>query len=54
MQTVMDESEGGARNLFRGWFERLLYFGIAAAWLQPFFILSYVGIRDAVLLEWFD
>jgi hypothetical protein len=54
MRTVMNESEGGVRNLFRGWFERVVYLGIGRAWLEPSLILAYIGIRDAVLLQWFD
>jgi len=54
MQTVMKETDGGFRNLFRGWFERLVYLGVAVAWLQPIIILAYLFIRDALLLEWFD
>jgi hypothetical protein len=54
MKTVADESDGGVRNLFRGWFERVTYLGIGRAWLDPLNVIGYIGIRDAVLLEWFD
>eukprot|EP00547_Thalassionema_nitzschioides_P000553 CAMPEP_0194208232 /NCGR_PEP_ID=MMETSP0156-20130528/6742_1 /TAXON_ID=33649 /ORGANISM="Thalassionema nitzschioides, Strain L26-B" /LENGTH=483 /DNA_ID=CAMNT_0038935157 /DNA_START=229 /DNA_END=1680 /DNA_ORIENTATION=- len=54
LKTVMAESDGGARNLFRGWFERVLYLGIGKAWFGPINIIEYTGIRDAILLKWFD
>lgn len=41
------------QNLYAGWFERTLYFGVAVAWLDPIRVLGYLGIRDALLLEWF-
>lgn len=53
MRKVAKEGEGGIANLFAGWFERVLYLGIGRAWLEPIQIIGYVGIRDAVLLEWF-
>eukprot|EP00978_Attheya_sp_CCMP212_P021287 scaffold61963_cov49-Attheya_sp.AAC.2 len=46
--------EGGISKLYSGWAERTLYLGIARASLDPIRILSYMGIRDAVLLKWFD
>ena len=54
MRTVTGESDGGTRNLFRGWFERVVYLGIGRAWLESINIMGYNGIRDAVLLKWFD
>ena len=53
MQDIMREGDGGIQNLFAGWLERVLYYGIGRAWLEPIQIIGYVGIRDAVLLEWF-
>eukprot|EP00934_Nitzschia_sp_Nitz4_P007691 Nitzschia sp. Nitz4//scaffold61_size107673//103755//105104//NITZ4_004258-RA/size107673-processed-gene-0.69-mRNA-1//1//CDS//3329555779//7681//frame0 len=47
------EDDGGWNNLFAGWLERVLYYGIGRAWLDPFYYVSYIGIRDAVLLQWF-
>ena len=41
------------QKLYAGWFERTLYFGVAVAWLDPIRVLGYLGIRDALLLEWF-
>ena len=41
------------QNLYAGWFERTLYFGVTVAWLDPIRVLGYLGIRDALLLEWF-
>jgi hypothetical protein len=54
MKTVMAESDGGIRNLYRGWFERVIYFGIGRAWLEPLNIIGYIAIRDDILLQWFD
>lgn len=62
IRNVMEEGKsgnkrggnGGIRNLYAGWLERILYFGIGSAWLDPIRVLGYLGIRDAVLLEWFD
>jgi len=56
LRTMIDiskEGRGGVANLFAGWLERVLYLGIGRAWLEPIQIIGYVGIRDAVLLEWF-
>jgi hypothetical protein len=53
MLQIMDEGEGGWKNLFAGWLERVLYLGIGRAWLEPVMLVEYIGIRDAVLLEWF-
>jgi hypothetical protein len=53
MKDIMREGNGGVANLFAGWLERVLYFGIGRAWLEPIQIIGYIGIRDAVLLEWF-
>lgn len=51
---IINESDDGFANLFRGWFERALYLGIGRAWLEPLQIVGYIAIRDAILLEWFD
>ena len=53
-RTIVQESDDGIANLFRGWFERALYLGIGRAWLEPLQIVGYIAIRDAILLEWFD
>jgi hypothetical protein len=53
MEDVMREGRGGVANLYAGWFERVLYLGIGRAWLEPLQIIGYIGIRDALLLEWF-
>jgi hypothetical protein len=53
MKKISKEGEGGIANLFAGWLARVLYLGIGRAWLEPLQIIGYVGIRDAVLLEWF-
>lgn len=42
------------QNLYKGWFERSIYFGIGLAWLDPFRILAYLAIRDFILLEVFN
>ena len=54
LDSIRREGDGGVRNLFAGWFERVLYLGIGRAWLDPILLIVYVGIRDACLLEWFD
>ncbi|KAG7340045.1 mitochondrial carrier protein [Nitzschia inconspicua] len=53
MIQITKEGEGGVANLFAGWLERVLYLGIGRAWLEPVQLIGYIGIRDAVLLEWF-
>jgi hypothetical protein len=53
MIQITKEGEGGYANLFAGWLERVIYLGIGRAWLEPIQLIGYVGIRDAVLLEWF-
>ena len=53
-RAIINESDDGISNLFRGWFERALYLGIGRAWLEPLQIVGYIAIRDAILLKWFD
>ena len=53
MIQITKEGDGGIANLFSGWLERVLYLGIGRAWLEPIQLIGYIGIRDAVLLEWF-
>ena len=53
-ERIMQEGEGGIRNLFAGWLERTLYLGIGRAWIEPFQIVGYMVLRDIILLEWFD
>lgn len=53
MVEITKEGDRGVRNLFSGWLERVLYLGIGRAWLEPIQLIEYIGIRDAVLLEWF-
>jgi hypothetical protein len=53
MIQITKEGDGGVANLFAGWLERVLYLGIGRAWLEPVQLIGYIGIRDAVLLEWF-
>lgn len=54
---VKVSQEGGSnkeirfQNLYKGWFERSVYFGMGLAWLDPFRILCYLAIRDFILLE---
>ena len=52
-QTIINEGDGSIRNLFAGWLERVAYFGIGRAWIEPLQILGYIAIRDFILLEWF-
>jgi hypothetical protein len=53
MIQITKEGDGGIGNLFSGWLERVVYLGIGRAWLEPIQLIGYIGIRDAVLLEWF-
>jgi len=53
MIRITEEGDGGVVNLFSGWLERVLYLGIGRAWLEPIQLIGYIGIRDAVLVEWF-
>jgi hypothetical protein len=53
MRSIVNEGNGGYANLFAGWFERVLYLGVGRAWFEPIQLIGYIGIRDAVLLEWF-
>jgi len=53
MIQITKEGDGGIKNLYAGWIERVLYLGIGRAWLEPIQLISYIGIRDSVLLEWF-
>lgn len=52
MVQITKEGDGGISNLFQGWLERVVYLGIGRAWLEPLQLIGYIGIRDAVLLEW--
>jgi hypothetical protein len=53
MRAISKEGQGGYTNLFAGWLVRVLYLGIGRAWLEPIQLVGYIGIRDALLLEWF-
>jgi Mitochondrial carrier protein len=53
MIEITREGRGGIANLFAGWLERVVYLGIARAWLEPLQLIGYIGIRDTILLEWF-
>lgn len=44
----------GVQNLFAGCTERVLYLGLGLSWFDPLRIIGYFGIRDAILLEWFE
>ena len=44
----------GVQNLYTGWLERTLYLGLGRAWLDPLRILGYLGLRDAILLKFFE
>ena len=54
MISIAKEGDGGVRNLYAGWLERTAYYGIGRAWLDPINIITYIGIRDTLLLQWFD
>lgn len=51
INAVVDESEHGFRNLFAGWYERVLYLGLSIAWFDSIRTLSYLGVRDFLLLK---
>ena len=53
MRNVTGEGEGGILNLYAGCLERTAYFGIGRAWFDPIRVIGYLGLRDAVLLQWF-
>lgn len=55
MKTILYEN-GSPRveNLYRGWLERIFYYSIGIAWLEPVRLLCYYGIRDVLLLEVFS
>jgi len=53
-ETIINESDDGVANLYRGWLERALYLGIGRGWLEPLQIVAYIAIRDTILLEFFD
>ena len=53
MIQITKEGDGGIKNLYAGWLERVLYLGIGRAWLEPVQLIGYIGIRDTILLEWF-
>lgn len=44
----------GVQNLYTGWLERTLYLGLGRAWLDPLRIIGYLGLRDAILLKFFE
>lgn len=54
MKRVVTEGGGGVQNLYAGWLERTLFLGVGRAWLDPFRVIGYLGIRDALLLKLFD
>ncbi len=51
INAVVGESEHGFRNLFAGWYERVLYLGLSIAWFDSIRTLSYLGVRDFLLLK---
>jgi len=44
--------EGNFWNLYTGWLERTIYLGLGVSWLDPIRVIGYLGLRDAILLEW--
>lgn len=54
MAKVAREGDGGVQNLFAGAMERTAYNGIVRAWLDPIRLIGYMGIRDVILLRWFE
>ena len=54
MKRIAAEGNGGLQNLFAGWLERTTFLGVGRAWLDPLRVIGYLGIRDALLLKFFD
>lgn len=54
MKRIAAEGNGGIQNLYTGWLERTLFLGLGRAWLDPLRIIGYLGLRDAILLKFFD
>ena len=54
MICIAKEGDGGVGNLYAGWLERTVYFGIGRAWIDPINLITYIGIRDTLLLKLFD
>lgn len=48
MIKITKEGDGGIKNLYAGWIERVLYLGIRRAWLEPIQLILYITIRDSV------
>lgn len=55
-ENVDEEGKRKARieNLYAGWIERVTYFGIGTAWLEPIRLLCFFGLRDSLLLDVFS
>lgn len=52
MRTIVYESGAPKfQNLYAGWFERIFYYGVGIAWLEPIRVICYYGIRDTILLD---
>ena len=54
MKRIASEGNGGVENLFAGWLERTVFLGLGRAWLDPLRVIGYLGLRDAILLKFFD
>lgn len=54
MRRISKEGNGGVQNLFAGWLERTVFLGLGRAWLDPIRFIGYLGLRDAILLKFFD
>jgi hypothetical protein len=54
MKRIVAEGKGGIQNLYTGWLERTIFLGLGRAWLDPLRIIGYLGLRDAILLKFFD
>jgi len=53
MKRIVAEGNG-VQNLYTGWLERTVFLGLGRAWLDPLRIIGYLGLRDAILLKFFD
>ena len=54
MRRISQEGNIGIQNLFAGWLERTVFLGLGRAWLEPIRFIGYLGLRDAILLKFFD
>ena len=54
MKRIAAEGNGGLQNLYAGWGLRTVFLGLGRGWFDPFRLIGYLGLRDAILLKLFD